>query len=92
MPRASTLDVLMQLVAEEIGCDDGDVSPQTRLVDLGADSLDLLELGMAIEEVFGLELSDDDLRALGRKPVSEMAKEIDVVRSGRGGERPVGRG
>ncbi|SFM78839.1 acyl carrier protein [Marinobacter zhejiangensis] len=48
------------LIAEQLAVPEADISEGSRLVDdLGADSLDLVELTMALEEAFGLELSDD---------------------------------
>ncbi|HEY6292032.1 MAG TPA: acyl carrier protein [Terriglobia bacterium] len=49
------------LVARQLGVDEKKVVPKARLVeDLGADSLDLVELTMALEEEFSLEIPDED--------------------------------
>lgn len=48
-----------RLVAEQLGLRDEDVKPESNLVDdLGADSLDRVELVMALEDEFGLEIPD----------------------------------
>jgi acyl carrier protein len=53
---------LQQLFIDQLACADKPFLPETRIVeDLGADSLDQIELLMAVEEVFGLELIEDDL-------------------------------
>jgi acyl carrier protein len=48
------------LVVDHLGVDAGDVSPTASFIDdLGADSLDIVELVMAFEEEFGVEIPDD---------------------------------
>ena len=51
-----------QLIAETLNCDLEQVTAEARLAeDLGADSLAAVELSMAMEEEFGVTISDDDL-------------------------------
>ncbi|WP_137864021.1 MULTISPECIES: acyl carrier protein [unclassified Sphingomonas] len=48
------------LVVDHLGVDAGDVTPTASFIDdLGADSLDIVELVMAFEEEFGVEIPDD---------------------------------
>lgn len=55
------LDKVRQIVAEQLGVDVNEVTPDASFVDdLGADSLDTVELVMALEEEFGLEIPDED--------------------------------
>ena len=50
-----------QIVVEQLGVESSEVTPDASFVDdLGADSLDRVELVMAFEEAFGLEIPDDD--------------------------------
>ncbi len=50
-----------KIVAEQLGVDEEEVTPEASFVDdLGADSLDTVELVMAFEEEFGIEIPDDD--------------------------------
>jgi acyl carrier protein len=50
-----------QIVVEQLGVDEAEVTPQASFVDdLGADSLDQVELVMAFEEGFDLEIPDED--------------------------------
>jgi len=50
-----------QIVSEQLGVDDAEVTPSASFVDdLGADSLDQVELVMALEEAFNLEVGDED--------------------------------
>jgi len=54
-------DRLKGLVTEQLGVDEEEVTPEASFVDdLNADSLDLVELIMSLEEEFGLEISDED--------------------------------
>lgn len=50
-----------KIIAEQLGVEEEDVTPEAAFVeDLGADSLDTVELVMAFEEEFGIEIPDDD--------------------------------
>lgn len=62
MSTSSTIyDRLKGLVTEQLGVDEEEVTPEASFVDdLNADSLDLVELIMSLEEEFGLEISDED--------------------------------
>jgi acyl carrier protein len=58
---ASTYDRLKKIVVEQLGVDEEEVKPESSFVDdLNADSLDLVELIMSLEEEFGTEISDED--------------------------------
>jgi|UniRef100_A0A7C3UWG9 acyl carrier protein len=53
------------LVAEKLGVDRAEVTPDAVFIDdLGADSLDLVELIMAMEEEFGFEIADEEAEKL----------------------------
>ena len=50
-----------QIIVEQLGVDEGEVTPNASFVDdLGADSLDTVELVMAFEEGFDIEIPDED--------------------------------
>jgi acyl carrier protein len=50
-----------QIVVEQLGVEEGEVTPSASFVDdLGADSLDQVELVMAFEEAFDVEIPDED--------------------------------
>jgi len=58
---ASTYERLKKIVVEQLGVDEEQVTPEASFVDdLNADSLDLVELIMSLEEEFGAEISDED--------------------------------
>jgi acyl carrier protein len=57
----SVAERLKRIIVEQLGVDEADVTPQASFVeDLNADSLDLVELIMSLEEEFNLEISDED--------------------------------
>lgn len=54
-------DKIKKIIIEQLGVDEEDVTPDASFVDdLGADSLDTVELVMAFEEEFGIEIPDED--------------------------------
>jgi acyl carrier protein len=57
----AVVDKVKEIVADELSVDSGIVTPQARFVeDLGADSLDVVELVMRFEEEFEIEIPDED--------------------------------
>src|SRR6202043_1230500 len=58
---ASVEERVKQIIVEQLGVDEAEVTPTASFVDdLGADSLDTVELVMAFEEGFGIEIPDED--------------------------------
>ena len=58
---ADTIDKLKNIVAESLGVDAEEVTEKSYFIeDLGADSLDIVELVMAIEKEFDVEIPDED--------------------------------
>jgi len=63
---ATIFERVKKIIAEQLGVDEGNITPKTSFVeDLNADSLDLVELIMSLEEEFGqgsqaFEISDED--------------------------------
>ena len=55
------LDDVKEVVIEQLDCDPAEVKEDSRFIeDLGADSLDVVELVMALEEKFDIEIPDED--------------------------------
>jgi len=64
------------LVSEQLGVDEAEVTPSASFVDdLGADSLDQVELVMALEEAFDVEINDEDAEKI--RTVQEAIDYID---------------
>jgi len=58
---ASVDERVKQIIVEQLGVDEAEVTPNASFVDdLGADSLDTVELVMAFEEAFDIEIPDED--------------------------------
>ncbi len=50
-----------EIIVEQLGVNENEVTPEAKFVDdLGADSLDLVELVMALEEEYTIEISDEE--------------------------------
>jgi len=63
--RVDVLEKVKEIVAERLGVDQDEIEPGSSFVDdLGADSLDVVELVMAFEEEFDLEIPDEDVEQI----------------------------
>ena len=72
----SVLEKIKNIVAEQLDVDESEVVPEANFVDdLGADSLDLTELIMAMEDEFGLEIDDEEAQNL--RTVNDAIKYIE---------------
>ena len=59
------LEKMKEMIAEQLGVDAGSVEAESKFKeDLDADSLDLFELVMALEEEYGVEIPSEDLEKL----------------------------
>ena len=71
-----TLEKVKEILATQLDANIDIMSADTRIGEgLGADSLDVVELLMAIEDEFGIEIPDDDIEGL--KTVGDVAEYID---------------
>ena len=62
---AAIEDKVIDIIVDKLGVERSEVTPEAVFVDdLGADSLDLVELIMAMEEEFGTEIADEDAEKL----------------------------
>jgi acyl carrier protein len=69
-------DKVKQIIVEQLGVDENQVEPSASFVDdLGADSLDIVELVMAFEEAFGLDIPDEDAEKI--KTVKDAVDYIE---------------
>jgi acyl carrier protein len=70
------LEALKEIVAEQLNASLEEITESTNFIeDLGADSLDLFELAMAMEEKFDIEIPSEDLQLI--KTVGDAAKYIE---------------
>ena len=66
-----------QIVVEHLGIDESKVTPEAKFIDdLGADSLDTVELVMAFEEKFGIEIPDD-----AAETIQTVQNAIDYIQN-----------
>ncbi len=69
-------DKVKQIIVEQLGVDEGQVDPSASFVDdLGADSLDIVELVMAFEEAFDLDIPDEEAEKI--KTVKDAVDYIE---------------
>ena len=69
-------DKVKSIIVEQLGVDESAVTPEASFIDdLGADSLDTVELVMALEEEFGIEIPDEDAEKI--QTVGDVIKYID---------------
>ena len=72
----SVEEKVKSIIVEQLGVDEEEVTPQASFVeDLNADSLDLVELIMSLEEEFGMEISDEDAEKIQK--VSDAVEYIE---------------
>ncbi|ABZ94991.1 acyl carrier protein [Leptospira biflexa] len=70
---------IKSIIVEQLGVDESEVTPEAHFInDLGADSLDTVELVMALEEEFGVEISDEDAEKI--QTVGDVIKFIDKLK------------
>ncbi|HUQ49930.1 MAG TPA: acyl carrier protein [Terriglobales bacterium] len=80
---AATEDKVKQIIIEQLSVEESEVTPTASFVDdLGADSLDRVELIMAFEEAFDLEIPDDQAETIKtvRDAVSYIEKNSKSVK------------
>jgi len=66
-----------EIIADQLGVDVAEISSDARFIeDLGADSLDLVELIMALEEEFDLEIPDEDA-----EKISTVGDAVEYIKN-----------
>ncbi|MBS3918651.1 MAG: acyl carrier protein [Deltaproteobacteria bacterium] len=66
-----------EIIVEQLGVNESEVNPEAKFIDdLGADSLDLVELVMALEEEYNLEISDEDA-----EKIQTVGDAIEYIRA-----------
>ena len=77
--KEDTLQKVAAVIAEKLSIPIENVEAKATLKDLGADSLDIVEMIMTFEEVFGLEVKDEDAEKI--KTVQEAVVYMHPLRS-----------
>ena len=77
--RADTYDKVCDIIVEKLNLDKSEIKEQATLENLGADSLDLVEIVMKLEEEFGVEINDEDAEKLTN--VAEVVDYIQKLRT-----------
>lgn len=83
----SALSVVTGIVTDHLGAGEVPVTPESRLIeDLGADSLDCLEIVMALEDRFGIKIPDDilfseDGDTLKTETVQDLANLVEKIQN-----------
>ena len=78
---ADNTERVIEIVAEQLGVDKDKVKPETSFVgDLGADSLDTVELVMELEEEFNVNIPDD-----AAEKIETVGQAIDFINSAQSG-------
>jgi acyl carrier protein len=76
------VEKVKQIIREQLGVEDDEITPTASFVDdLGADSLDTVELVMALEEAFNIEIPDNDAEKM--KTVQDVIDYIEKHSKGK---------
>ena len=76
MAKEEIFDKLKELVVDQLGVEEDEVTMEASMQDdLGADSLDLVDLVMSVEEEFGVKVADEDLENI--KTVGDIVNFIE---------------
>lgn len=74
-----TFAKIVDIVASKLDVDKASITMESTFTDLGADSLDLLEIILKLEEQFGIEINDDDAEKMSK--MSEVVAYINDRRT-----------
>ena len=77
--KEDTLQKVVDIISEKLNMPKDSVKPEATFKDLGADSLDLVEIIMSFEEIFGIEIKDEDAEKI--KNVGQAVDLINEVRT-----------
>jgi len=75
---SDTFERVKKIIVEQLGVEESEVTPEASITeDLGADSLDQVELVMAFETEFGIDIPDEEAEQINT--VGDAVKKIDGV-------------
>jgi acyl carrier protein len=79
-PATATFDKVKKIIVEQLGVEESEVTPEASITDdLGADSLDQVELVMAFETEFNIDIPDEEAEKI--KTVGDAVAKIDAMTS-----------
>jgi acyl carrier protein len=82
--RINSLQVLIELVSDHLGVDESEITAETSFTDdLGADSLDVAEIAIAVEDRLGVSIDDAELDRI--RTVGQAALMLDAKRGAASG-------
>ena len=76
--REDTLKKVRSIIAEKLSMPEENVKEASTFKDLGADSLDIVEMIMAFEETFGVEIKDEDA-----EKINAVSSAVDLIHKAR---------
>ncbi|KAK1313491.1 hypothetical protein QJS10_CPA06g02547 [Acorus calamus] len=78
--QPETLEIVQSTIAKQLSIDASSVTPETKFADLGADSLDTVEILMTLEEKFGVSIGEGGAENIST--VQDAADLIEKVKTG----------
>lgn len=77
MKESEIFEKIKDIIVEQLGVDEEEVTPAASFVDdLGADSLDIVELVMALEEEFDLDIPDEEA-----EKISTVSSAVEYIKA-----------
>ncbi len=76
--QEDTSQKVVAIIAEKLSMPVGNIAPASTFKDLGADSLDIVEIIMTFEETFGIEIKDEDA-----EKIKTVEQAIDLIHAAR---------
>ena len=74
---ADVFEKVKEIIVDKLGVDEGSVKTEANFIeDLGADSLDIVDLVMALEEEFGIDIPDDDAQS-----IKTVGNAVDYIKN-----------
>jgi acyl carrier protein len=71
------LEKIKKIIVDQLGVEESDIALESSFIeDLGADSLDIVELIMALEEEFGIEIPDNDA-----EKIATVGDAVDYIKN-----------
>jgi acyl carrier protein len=76
--REDTLTKVVGIIAEKLSMSQENIAAESTFKDLGADSLDIVEIIMSFEEAFGIEIKDEDA-----EKIKTVGHAVDLIHGAR---------